>query len=267
MWGLFWRPVVAAVVGGAACGVVGVWIVMLNLPFVGVAMSHAAFAGAIAGLLGGVNPLVTSLAFCVAAALAIGPLADRADVEPGVSLGIVFSLMLGLAFLGIGLLPGPRTEALGFIWGSILLVTTSDLIVLGASTLAVLGFMALFRKEIATMLFSREVARAVGIHERPLFLAMLALCGLTVTANLNTIGGLLIFSLVVNPPSAAYQLAWRLKTMYLLSAVFAVASCLAGLAASWLFDVPAGAVIIVASTVIFGVSLLLSPKRRRPRVA
>lgn len=235
---------------------------MLNLPFVGVAMSHAAFAGAIAGLLAGVNPLLTSLLFCVAAALGIGPLADRADVEPNLSLGIVFSLMLGLAFLGIGFLPGPRTEALAFIWGSILLVGVRDLIVLGVCLLAVLGFSLLFDKEITAVLLSRDVARAVGIRERPLFLGMLALCGLAVTANLNAIGGLLIFSLVVNPPLAAYQLTWRLKTMYLLSAVFAVASCLAGLAASWLFDAPAGAVIIVASSVVFGVSLLLSPKRR-----
>ncbi|MEO0086150.1 MAG: metal ABC transporter permease [candidate division WOR-3 bacterium] len=267
MWSFIWKPASAAIIGGAACGIVGVWIVMLNLPFVGVAMSHAAFAGAIAGLLFGVNPLLTSLLFCAAAALGIGPLADRADVEPSVSLGIIFSLMLGLAFLGIGMLPGPRTEALAFIWGSILLVGTRDLTVLGACALAVLGFLLLFYKETKAVLFSREVARAVGIAERPLLLAMLVLCGMVVTANLNTIGGLLIFSLIVNPPSAAHQLTWRLRTMYLLSAVFAVASCLAGLVASWLFDAPAGAVIIVVSSLIFGVSLLVSPKRRRPRTA
>lgn len=263
MWSLVWKPILAAVVGGAACGIVGVWVVLLNLPFVGVAMSHAAFAGAIAGLLFGVSPLLSSLLLCAAAALAVGPLADRADIEPPMSLGIIFSLMLGLAFLGIGFLPGPRTEALGFIWGNILLVTTWDLLVLGGCLLVVLGFALLFHKEIIAVLFSREVARAVGIAERPLFLAMLVLCGMVVTANLNTIGGLLVFSLVVNPPSAAYQLTWRLRTMYVLSAVFAAASCLAGLAASWLFDAPAGAVIIIVSCVLFGVSLLMSPKRRQ----
>jgi len=265
-WGFVWRPVAAAIVGGAVCGIVGVWVIMMNVPFVGVAMSHAAFAGAIAGLLLGVNPLVASALACVVASLAIGPIAERADIEPNVSLGIIFSLMLGLAFLGIGLLPGPRTEALRYIWGSILLVTSADLVILGASAAAVLLFLGLFAKEIQAVLFNRDVARAVGIPERPLFLGMLALCGLAVTANLNTIGGLLIFSLVVNPPSAAYQLAWRLRTMYLLSAAFSVGSCLVGLAGSWLFDVPAGAVTIITSSTGFGISLLLSPKRRAARL-
>jgi len=262
---LLWRPLVAAVLGGAACGVVGVWVVMMNVPFVGVAMSHAAFAGAVAGLLVGVNPLITALAFCCVAAALIGPVAERSELDPGVSLGIVFSLMLGLAFLGIGLLKERRAQALPLIWGNILLTTRSDLVVLAVSLAAVLAFVLLCYKETLAVLFNREVARSVGIPERFFFFAMLLLSGLVVTANLSTIGGLLVFSLVVNPPSAAYQLTWRLKTMYLLSALFAVGSCLVGLALSWLFDVPAGAVIIVASSAAFGLALAFSPKRRRLR--
>jgi manganese/iron transport system permease protein len=259
---LLWSPVLAAVLGGAACGLVGVWIVMMNVPFVGVAMSHAAFAGAVAGLLLGVNPLLMSLLFCLAASALIGPMAERAEVEPGVSLGIIFSLMLGLAFLGIGLLKGPRTDALRFIWGNVLLVGRSDLIILALTLAAVLAFLLLCFKETQAVLFNREIARAVGIRERLFYFVMLLLSGLVVTANLNTVGGLLIFSLVVNPPSAAYQLTWRLRTMYVLSVLFAVGSCLLGLAASWLFDVPAGAVIIIASSLGFGLALLFSPKRR-----
>jgi len=260
---VLWQPLFAAVLGGAACGIVGVWVVMMNVPFVGVAMSHAAFAGAVAGLLLGVNPLLTALVFCCVAAALIGPVAERSELNPGVSLGIVFSLMLGLAFLGIGLLKERRTQALPLIWGNILLTTRSDLVVLAVSLAAVLAFVLLCYKETLAVLFSREVARSVGIPERFFFFAMLLLSGLVVTANLSTIGGLLVFSLVVNPPSAAYQLTWRLKTMYLLSVLFAVGSCLVGLALSWLFDVPAGAVIIVTSSAVFGLALALSPKRHR----
>jgi manganese/iron transport system permease protein len=230
-----------------------------------VAMSHAAFAGAATGLLLGVNPLVTAAIFCLAASLLIGPVAERADIEPNVSLGIIFSVVLGFAFLAIGLMRGPRAAALGLIWGSILLVSVSDLVLMSAATLAVLLFLGLFYKEVQAVLYNREVARAVGIPERALFFAMLVLCGLSVTANLGTIGGLLIFSLIVNPPSAAYQLTYRLRTMYLLSALFGVLSCLAGLLVSWLTDAPAGAVIIITSSAVFGLCLLFSPKRRPAR--
>ncbi|HDR00322.1 MAG TPA: metal ABC transporter permease [candidate division WOR-3 bacterium] len=257
------RQLAAAVLGGAACGLVGVWVVMMRIPFVGVAMSHAAFAGAVIGLLVGVNPLVGAAVACVLASVLIGPLAERSDLEPSVSVGIIFSVVLGIAFLGIGLLPGPRTAALSYIWGNILLVSGRDVTVMAVMTGVVLGFLLLFFKEIRAVLYNREVARAVGVPERPLFYAMLVLCGLTVTANLDTIGGLLIFSLIINPPSAAYQLTWRLRTMFLLSALFGVGSCLVGLVVSYLTDAPSGAVIIITSSVAFGLALLFSPKRRR----
>ena len=260
---LIWRQLAAAVLGGTACGVVGVWVIMMRIPFVGVAMSHAAFAGAVLGMLVGFNPLVAALAACVIASVLIGPLAERSELDPNVSIGIIFSVALGLAFLGIGFLPGPRTEALRFIWGNILLVSVGDVAVMAVMTGAVLAFLGLFFKETRAVLFNREIARAVGIPERPLFYAMLALCGLVVTANLNTIGGLLIFSLIINPPSAAYQLTWRLRTMFLLSALFGVGSCLVGLVVSYLTDAPSGAVIIITSSVAFGLALLFSPKRRR----
>ncbi len=260
--GLMLRPVLAAVLGGAVCGVVGVWVTLLNIPFVGVALSHAAFAGAVLGLLLGVNPLLTAILASLAAALFIGPVAERADVEPGVSLGIVFSLVLGLAFLGLGFLPGPRSEALRYVWGSILLVRWSDVALIAAATGLVLGFLALFDKEITAVLFSREIARAVGVRERLVLFLMLACCGLAVTANLNTIGGLLVFSLIVNPPSAAAQLTWRLRKRYLLSALFGVISCLVGLVVSWLTDAPSGAVIVICSSLIFGLTLLFSPRHR-----
>ncbi len=264
---ILWRPLVAAVLGGLVCGVVGVWVVMMNIPFVGVAMSHAAFAGAVTGLLLGINPLLTAAVFCIAASLLIGPVAERADIEPNVSLGIIFSVVLGFAFLAIGLMRGPRSDALSLIWGSILLVSTHDLVLMAGASAAVLLFLGLFYKEIEAVLYNREIARAVGIPERALFFAMLVLCGLSVTANLSTIGGLLIFSLIVNPPSAAFQLTYRLKTMYLLSALFGVLSCLVGLLVSWLTDAPAGAVIIITSSAIFGVCLLLSPKKRKLAVS
>ena len=158
---------------------------------------------------------------------------------------------------------GPRSDALSLIWGSILLVSSRDLMLMAVATGAVLLFLGLFYKEVQAVLYNREIARAVGIPERALFFAMLVLCGLSVSANLSTIGGLLIFSLIVNPPSAAFQLTYRLRTMYLLSALFGVLSCLVGLLVSWLTDAPAGAVIIITSSAVFGICLLLSPKRRR----
>lgn len=111
------------------------------------------------------------------------------------------------------------------------------------------------------VLFHREIARSVGIPERSIFYLLITLAGLTVALSLNTIGGLLIFSLIINPPSAAYQLTYDLKQMFFLSGLFGVISCLFGLLFSYLFNTPTGAVIIITSSVIFGIALIFSPKR------
>jgi len=162
----------------------------------------------------------------------------------------------------MGLIKGPKTEALKFIWGNILTISGNDIIFLTVIAFFTILFLILFFKEIQAVLFNREIARAVGIPEKAIFYSLLFLCGLTVTLNLNTIGGLLIFSLIISPPSAAYQLTYNLKIMYFLSAIFGIGSCLLGLLFSYIFNVPSGAVIILTSSLIFGLCLLFSPKRK-----
>lgn len=264
-YGFIQRAILASIFGGISCGIVGVWVIMMRIPFVGVAMSHAAFAGAIFGLLLHIDPLIMALLFCLGSASLIGPIADRSDFDPNVSVGIIFSFVLGIAFLGMGLITGPKTEALNFIWGNILTISNKDVKLLLIITFLILLFLIILFKEIRAVLFNREIARAVGIPERIIFYSLLFLCGITVTLNLNTIGGLLIFSLIISPPSAAYQLTYNLKTMFFLSAIFGSSSCLLGLLFSYLFNVPSGAVIIITASLIFGLSLLFSPKRRAKR--
>ncbi len=256
------RAIIASILGGITCGIVGVWVVLLNIPFVGVAMSHSAFAGAVFGILFHINPLVTSLLFCLASAVLIGPIADKGDFSPNISVGVIFSFVLGIAFLCIGLLKGPKTEALNFLWGNILTISKQEIILLAVIAAVIILLLKLLYKEIMAVLFNREIAKAVGIPEKAILYLLLALCGITVTLNLNTIGGLLIFSLITGSPLAAYQLTYDLKKMYLLSALFGVISCLTGLFLSYYFNVPSGAVIIIVSSMIFIICMIFSPKRR-----
>ncbi|MDP2755436.1 MAG: metal ABC transporter permease [Nitrospirota bacterium] len=265
-YGFIQRAFLASLLGGISCGVIGVWVVMTRIPFIGVAMSHAAFAGAIFGLLFQIDPLLIAILFCLASSALIGPISERAEFDSNISLGIIFSIVLGLAFLGMGLIEGPKTEALKFIWGNILTVSKEDIFFLFLTTAITLLILILLFKEIQAILFNREIARAAGIPERPIFYLLLFLSGITVSLNLNTIGGLLIFSLIINPPSAAYQLTYNLRIMFLLSAIFGVSSCLIGLLLSYTFNVPSGAIIIIVSSLIFGLSLIFSPKRRVKKI-
>ncbi|MDI6906950.1 MAG: metal ABC transporter permease [Thermoanaerobacterales bacterium] len=251
------HALLAGLLGGAACSLVGVLVVGMHLSFIGVCISHAAFAG--------LDPLAGTLVFSLAAAAAIGPLADRGEFNPDTSLGIVFTLMLGLAFLFMGLMPGPKTAALGLMWGSILAVTPSDLAVLAVGATLVTGTVILFFKEIQALLFNREVALAVGLPATWIFYALLFLTGVTVAAGLRPVGGLLVYSLILNPAAAAYQLTYDLRRLFALAAGFGVLSCWAGLALAYYANWPGGATIVVVSTLIFLLAAAFSPKRRVKR--
>jgi manganese/iron transport system permease protein len=256
------NAVLAGLCGGITCAMVGVFVVTMHLSFIGVCIAHAAFAGALLGLWLGFNPLIGALLFSLASAGVIGPMADRGELNLDTSIGIVFSLMLGLAFLFLGLMPGSRTEALNLFWGSILTVTHQDLIFLAVVTAIIVGLVVVFYKEIQAVICHRQVALAVGIPAALIFYGLLFSTGVTITASLRSIGGLLIFSLILNPAAAAYQLTYSLKRMLLIAAAFGVISCWAGLAASYFLDIPSGASIVITSSIIFGVAMAFSPKRK-----
>ncbi|WP_022663191.1 metal ABC transporter permease [Paucidesulfovibrio longus] len=261
-YGFMQKAYLAGLLGGASCAATGVLVVTMRITAIGICMAHAAFAGALLGILLGVDWLLPAFAFSLISAGLIGPLSDRADFAPETVVGIVFSAMLGLAFLFLGLMSGARTSALNLFWGSILTVERTDLTLMALVCVLLLLGLTLFFKEVRAVLCHRGVALAVGIPATAIYYAMLICTGLTVTASLRSIGGLLIYSLVINPAAAAYQLSYDLKRIFLLAVVFGVTSCWVGLTCSWWLDVPSGAVIVLISTLLFVLATLLSPKKR-----
>ena len=256
------NAILSAFLGGIACAVIGVFVVLMHLPFIGVAMSHAAFAGALLGIWLGFDPLLGAFTFSLLAAAVIGPLADRGQLSPETALGVIFSLMLGIAFLFMGLMPGTKSAALELLWGSILTNTRGDIILLAAIAVVVVGLVVAFYKEIQATIFQRNIALAVGLPATLVLYGILFLTGATVTATLRSLGGLLIFSLILNPAAAAYQLTYSMKRMFFLAAAFGVLSGWVGLFFSYLFDIPSGATIVITSSLIFMLAAIFSPKRK-----
>ena len=259
----FQNALMGSILAGVGLGIVGVWVVLLRIPFVGVAISHAAFAGSVIGLLLGVNPIVMAVVFSLLASVLIGPIAEKSGLEANVIIGIIFSLVLGVAFLGLGLIRGPKTEAFNLIWGSILTLSRANIYINAGVTFLVIVFLIIFGKEIKAVFYNREVAMSSGIPEKFIFFSLLFFSGFVICLNLNTIGGILIFSLLINPPSAARILTHNLSKMYFLSILFGIISCLCGLLFSYLFAVPAGATIIIISSLIFIISLVLRGRNGR----
>lgn len=256
------NAILASLFGGCALSLVGVCVTLMEIPFLGISMSHSAFLGAIVGLLCGFDPFLGAVLACSVSAFLVGPAADRAGASSNIILGILFSATMGLAFLLLAQIPGPKTEALNLIWGSILTISRREVVVLAILLGVTLGLLLVFHKEITAVLFHREIAAAAGVAEHLYYYGIIFVSGLIISAGLNIVGALLIFSLLINPASAAYQLTYRLPVMFALAAAFGVASCFVGLIVSYWFDVPTGAVIVLVSSALFLGCTLASPKRR-----
>ena len=248
-------------VGGAACGAVGVFVILWRISFVGLCISHAAFAGALIGLWLGVSPLISGIIGSMGAASMIGPLSDKSTFTPDIAIAVIFSVMLSIAMLALGLLPGPKTDGLTLIWGNLLTVNSLDLILMASTGCVLALFIWLFFKEIKATLGQRKAAIASGIPAKGIYYASLIILGLVIAIALKAIGGLLIYSLIVAPAAAALQLTYSLRTMLILSTATGAISSVIGLWLSFHLDIPTGAAIVLTAIGILIISIIFSPKR------
>ena len=262
LYGFIQRALLAGLLSGLICGLAGVFVVLLRISFVGVCIAHAALAGALVSVFFGIPPLPGAMALSLGAAAAIAPLAGRGGISPDTATGIVFSVMLGVSMLALGLLPGARSDGLGLIWGSIMTVTSGEVWFLAAIAAPFLLFLLFLFKEVQAVLCHKDAALAVGIPANLISQIMLLLLGAVIAAGMKAVGGLLIYSLIITPAAAAYQLTYRLKTMFVLSAIFGIASCWIGIWGSYMLGWPSGASIVLTATCILLLCIAISPKRR-----
>ncbi|MHA1664448.1 MAG: metal ABC transporter permease [Candidatus Njordarchaeales archaeon] len=256
--------IIGAILAGVTCSIIGVFVVRLKISSIGYAMSHAAFAGAALGLLLDIDPLLIALLFSFIVALLIGPISDRSNLSPEVILGVIFSLNMALAFIFLSLLPttAASISALSILWGSILTITIDDLTYLSILTTIMILAIVLFFKEFYAILFNRKLAEADGINTKPFYYAILFMAGATVSFSLKIIGGLLVFALIVNPPSTIMQFSYDMKKIIVLSPILGAITCLIGFLLSLITDFPVGSSIVIVSSLLFAISVVVSPKRR-----
>jgi len=260
----FYLVMFAGAVAGASTGLLGVYIVGMRMPFIGICISHSAMAGTIYSILLGVNPVLGPVVFSAISSMSLGLVRPgRSRLDANVALAIFFNLMLGLTFLGIGLMHGSRSEVLGLLWGSLLFVRKSSVLSITISGLVFVVFAVLFNKELKVLLFSRTIASATGVHESFVYCLFLALCGLVLAVNLPLVGGLMIFSLITCPAAAAYQICTGHRSVIFAATVFGMASAVAGFLVSYYLDLPTGACIVIVSAIIFAVSASYRTLRRK----
>ncbi len=256
------RALLASLLVGTSCSLVGVYVVLRGLAFIGAGIAHAAFGGVALGFLMGWNPLVTAVGFCLGTTGAIHVTSQAGKIRMDASIGIFYALTMALGVFFVGLMKSYDARLYGYLFGNILSVTQGDLLIIAVLTLTVAGTVAVFFKEFALLSFAAQMAEALGLPAGRLSFVMLLLVSLTIVLSLDAVGVMLVFALIVTPASAAYQLTYNYRALFALAVLFGNLSCFLGLVLSYWLDVPSGATIVLTATALFFFCLAVSPKRR-----
>jgi ABC-type Mn2+/Zn2+ transport system permease subunit len=255
------RSLLAAALVGLLCSVIGVFVVLRGLAFAGAGTAHAAFAGVTLAYLMGLPPMGLAIVFGLATVWITGWVEETGRMKLDVSIGILYTATMALAILFLGLMKSYNPEVYGYLFGSVLSVTSEELFVIGGLSILVLGTIALLSKELYFIAFDQEMAEASGVPARQIFYLLLSLIALTVVIALKTVGAILVFAMVLIPASTAYQLTHSLAQMTLYSAIIGTLSSVGGVLLSYAFDLPSGPAIVLLATGLFFLSVWFSPKR------
>ncbi|MBI5842930.1 MAG: metal ABC transporter permease [Chloroflexi bacterium] len=254
------RGMIASVLVGIVCAVVGTYVVLRGMAFFGDALAHTILPGIALGYLisGGARDTLFwwALGTAIAAALGIGAISKHAQVREDTAIGIIFA---GMFALGIALISTVRSYAVDlshFLFGDVLGVSVQSLWLIIIFGGLVLLTIAAFYKEFMTLSFDPVLAVTLRLPVGLLNNLLLTLIAVTVAVSLQTVGVALMVAMLVTPAATAYLLTHRLPVMMMLAAMFAALSGVAGLYLSYYLSIASGAAIVLTATLFFLLAFL-----------
>ncbi|MGW8001711.1 manganese ABC transporter permease [Staphylococcus shinii] len=253
------RALITSIVIGMICGVIGCFIVLRSLALMGDAISHAVLPGVAISYMIGINFFYGAVVFGVLAALGIGFVNQNSKIKSDSAIGIVFS-----SFLALGVLLITKAQSAidltEILFGNVLTVKPEDRTITFIVVAIVLIVIIVFYKEFLLSSFDPTMAAASGLPVKFIHYTLMVLLTLVTVASLQTVGVILVVSLLITPASTAYLLTKRLSTMILTSALIGMVSSVIGLFFSVTFNLPSGVVIVLVITIIFIITFFLAPK-------
>lgn len=255
------KALAVAVMSSVVCGVVGTFVVLRGMAFIGDAVAHAVFPGlAVAFVISGNLVLGGTVAGVITAVL-VAVFSQNRRLKEDSIIGIFFVAAFALGIVIISQAPGYAGSLQQFLFGSITGIPDSDLYVVAGTSVVVLFAVFALHKEFVTISLDRESARALGLRVFWLDLALYILVTVAVVISVQTIGNILVLALLVTPAATARLLTDRLGVMMVLAPGIGALSALAGLYISWSWDLPTGGTVVLVLTAVFLGAWLLSPRQ------
>jgi manganese/iron transport system permease protein len=260
-YGFIQRGLLAALMVGVLCSVIGCYVVLRSMAFLGDAMAHAVLPGVAVAYLLGRNLTLGALAAALVVALGVGLFSRRGMIKEDTAIGVLFAAALSL---GVVLISSIRTYAVDLshiLFGNVLGVSNLDLWLTAIIGVVILVSILVFYRQFLVISFDPVLAATLRIRVGLFNNLLLVLLALTIVISMQTVGVGLVAAMLVTPAATAFLLVRRLPAMMVLSGLIGGFSSLVGLFASYHLNVASGAAIVLTTTLIFLVVFLFAPQR------
>lgn len=257
------NAVLAALMAGIACGIIGTYIVLRRLVFLSGGITHSSFGGIGIAYYLGANPLLGAAIFAVLSAFSIEYMGSSRKVREDSAIGILWSLGMAIGIIFVFLTPGYAPNLMSFLFGNILLVSTDNILWLAAFNVILLIVFATFYRAIIYTALDRDYAATQGIKVRVVNLMMLTLVSLAIVLNIKVVGIVLLVSLLTLPAATASLLTNSYKKITVTATLFAALATIMGLYIGYHTNVPAGAsAVVVLALLFFSVKIAKTPQKK-----
>ena len=254
-YGFMQRALVSGIAISLMCSVVGLFLVLRRHSLFGDALAHSAFGGIAAGLFLGIYPMWTAFIVSILSALGLTKIRQRFQISGDATVAILLSSGLAMGVILISLAGGFTVNLFSFLFGSILLVSLENTILILGLAGSILVVILLLYRQLTYATFNEEQAKVSGIQVEKLNYLLVVIAGITVVSSMQLVGILLTSSLIVIPNITAMLFSRGFKQTAILSMIFAVFSAVIGILTSYIFNIAPGGMIVLISILIFVGSL------------
>ena len=263
----FRHGLLVATMAGALCGLIGVYVTLRGMSYIGHGLSHAIFGGAAASALVGFNFYLGAGLWGMASALAIGRVTRRRIIGSDAAIGVITTASFAFGIALLGLYGQVRRSIDAAIFGSVLGVTMADVWVVAGVTLAAVAVVLTFYRKLLFTTFDPEVADVSGVDTARMDALLMLLLSVSILATMKVLGVVLVAAILVIPPVVARMLTNSFARMLWLSTLIGAACGFAGLVLSYHLDVSSGATIVLVGAALFAVVFTFTGQRGRRRAA
>lgn len=254
------NALITSVMVGISAGIIGSFIILRGMSLMGDAISHAVLPGVALSYMLGSSYIIGATVFGMASAALIGFVTKHSRLKNDTAIGIVFSAFFALGIILISFARS-STDLYHILFGNVLAVRDSDMLLTAAVLAVVLITVPLFYKQLKLTSFAPTIAKSYGWNISAINYGLMFLLTLVAVTSLQTVGTILVIAMLITPAATAYQLTDKLIVMIVLATVFGTLSSIVGLYFSYSYNLPSGATIVMTAAMLFIAAFIFAPKK------